>query len=88
MKEQPRHPLEAARNPRFEAGRAITEEVNATTYNNYYEFGMSKSIVGPAQALKVEPWTIRIDGMVALAMATASATHVFEEAAAPAIYVF
>jgi len=32
--------------------------------------------------------TGRIDGMVALAMATASATHVFEEAASPAIYVF
>jgi sulfoxide reductase catalytic subunit YedY len=65
VKEQPRKPLEAPRVAAFDAGRAITDEVNATTYNNYYEFGQSKSIVGPAQALVVEPWTIRIEGMVA-----------------------
>lgn len=65
IKEQPRRPLDAARNARFVPGRDITEEIHPTTYNNYYEFGMSKSIVGPAQALVTEPWTIRIDGMVA-----------------------
>jgi sulfoxide reductase catalytic subunit YedY len=65
IKEQPRKPLEAARNPRYEPGRPVTEEVHATTYNNFYEFGTSKSIVGPAQALVTEPWTIRIEGMVA-----------------------
>ncbi len=65
VKERPRASLEAARNPRYEPGRPVTDEKDATTYNNYYEFGMSKSIVGPAQALVVEPWTIAIDGMVA-----------------------
>jgi len=65
VKQQPRQKLEAARNDRYVPGRAITDETNATTYNNYYEFGLTKSIVGPAQALVVEPWTIAIDGMVA-----------------------
>jgi len=65
VKEQRRTPLEAARNDRFVPGRAVTEEIHATTYNNYYEFGASKSIVGPAQALVTEPWSIRIEGMVA-----------------------
>ena len=65
VKEQPRLPREAARNGRYTAGRAVTDEKHATTYNNYYEFGESKSIVGPAQSLVVEPWTIAIDGMVA-----------------------
>jgi sulfoxide reductase catalytic subunit YedY len=65
VKENPRKPLEFQSNPRYVAGRAITPETNATSYNNYYEFGMSKQIVGPAQALVTEPWTIEIDGMVA-----------------------
>jgi sulfoxide reductase catalytic subunit YedY len=65
VREQPRKPLAAARSARFVAGRDITEEIHATTYNNYYEFGTSKSIVAPAQALVLEPWTVRIEGMVA-----------------------
>lgn len=65
VKEQPRHKLTAAANPRYTAGRALTEEKYATSYNNYYEFGLSKSIAANAQALVVEPWTIAIDGMVA-----------------------
>jgi len=64
-KEQPRLPREAARNERYAAGRTITDEKFAISYNNYYEFGESKSIVGPAQALVVEPWTIKLDGMMA-----------------------
>lgn len=57
-------PLQATRNPKYEGGRAITAEMQATTYNNYYEFGLSKSVYGAAQALVVEPWTIEIAGMV------------------------
>jgi sulfoxide reductase catalytic subunit YedY len=57
-------PLAAARNPAFDPGRAVTDEKLATTYNNFYEFGESKNIWGRAQALKTEPWTIRIEGMV------------------------
>jgi sulfoxide reductase catalytic subunit YedY len=66
VKEQPRRPLEAPRNPRFaDPGRAVTEEIHATTYNNFYEFGTSKSIVAAAQGMVTEPWSIRIEGMVA-----------------------
>jgi sulfoxide reductase catalytic subunit YedY len=57
--------LVAARNDKYDGKRAITGETEATTYNNYYEFGMSKSIHAAAQALPVEPWTIEIAGMVA-----------------------
>ena len=38
-------------------------EVNGN-YNNFYEFGSSKSVAKQAQALKIRPWTIKIDGMV------------------------
>ncbi len=56
--------LTAPRNARYDAGRAITDEKSATTYNNYYEFGMSKSVDDAAQALRTEPWTIELAGMV------------------------
>ena len=54
----------APRNPAYEAGRDITPESAATTYNNYYEFGTDKSISRAAQRLVTSPWTIKIDGMV------------------------
>jgi sulfoxide reductase catalytic subunit YedY len=38
-----RAPLAAPRNARYDPGRAITPEPEATSYNNYYEFGQSKS---------------------------------------------
>lgn len=53
------------RNDKYQAGRAITEEQYATTYNNYYEFDEDKNIWQAAQKLKQRPWRIRIDGMVA-----------------------
>ncbi|MBC7801890.1 MAG: protein-methionine-sulfoxide reductase catalytic subunit MsrP, partial [Gemmatimonadaceae bacterium] len=58
------HAQGAPRNPRYEAGRDITAERDATTYNNYYEFGTDKSIHRAAQKLVVAPWTIKFDGMV------------------------
>ncbi len=36
----------------------------ATTYNNYYEFGSSKTISEKAQALPIRPWTVSISGLV------------------------
>jgi sulfoxide reductase catalytic subunit YedY len=55
----------AERNPAFTLGdRPLTAEQEATTYNNYYEFGSHKQISRAAQALKLEPWTVRFDGMV------------------------
>ncbi len=51
--------------PRFsDAGRPISPESDATTYNNYYEFGTDKSISRAAQRLPITPWSIKIDGMV------------------------
>jgi methionine sulfoxide reductase catalytic subunit len=57
-------PLPAPRNARYDGGRPLTDEREATTYNNYYEFGTSKSVDDTAQMLKIEPWTIEIAGMV------------------------
>ena len=51
-------------NPGYQPGRAITAEADATSYNNYYEFGTSKSISRAAQRMPIEPWTIKVDGMV------------------------
>lgn len=57
-------PLVAARNARYDGGRPLTAENEVGTYNNYYEFGESKSIYDAAAALKMEPWSIEIAGMV------------------------
>ena len=46
------------------AGRPLTPEQDATTYNNFYEFGTDKSIYRAAQRMPVSPWQIKIDGMV------------------------
>ncbi len=56
------YPVE--RNPRYVLDRELTDESQATTYNNYYEFGSSKNIWQKAQALKIRPWTVLIDGLV------------------------
>ena len=55
-----------ARDERFEPGegRKVTAEEWATRYNNFYEFGTSKKIWKAAQALKIRPWEVRIDGEV------------------------
>ena len=52
------------RNETFTLDRPITDEKINTSYNNFYEFGGSKNIVKAAQALKLRPWTVKIDGMV------------------------
>jgi sulfoxide reductase catalytic subunit YedY len=44
--------------------RPLTDEKLNTTYNNFYEFGSTKSISRAAQALKLRPWQIKLDGMV------------------------
>lgn len=54
----------ARRNQRYTLDRPITAEKDSTTYNNFYEFSFDKSVWEQAQALKLRPWTIRIDGMV------------------------
>jgi sulfoxide reductase catalytic subunit YedY len=57
-------PLEAKRNPRYDGGRPMTPEKDATTYNNFYEFSEDKDLWQAAQALPTAPWTIAIGGMV------------------------
>ena len=44
--------------------RAETPEKLATTYNNFYEFGTSKSVASAAESLKTSPWKVTFDGMV------------------------
>jgi sulfoxide reductase catalytic subunit YedY len=56
--------MAAMRNPRFEPARALTPEKDATNYNNYYEFGVSKSVAPAAQRLPQRPWNVKLDGMV------------------------
>ena len=54
----------AKRNPKYTLDRPLTDEKYPTTYNNFYEFSADKSVWHEAQALKIRPWTIKIDGMV------------------------
>lgn len=57
--------LEAKRNPAFsEVDRATTDRILAGQYNNYYEFGMTKSIWQAAQALPTEDWKVEVTGLV------------------------
>jgi sulfoxide reductase catalytic subunit YedY len=57
-------PLSAPRDARYAAGRAITPADAVESYNNFYEFGESKSVADAAQALKTAPWTVTLAGMV------------------------
>lgn len=57
-----RYPAE--RNQRYPLERPLTDETDAITYNNFYEFGSHKNIWRAAQALPLSPWTITIDGLV------------------------
>ena len=54
----------AKRNEKYVLDRPLTDEKLNANYNNFYEFGSSKNITRAAQALKIRPWTIKIDGMV------------------------
>jgi len=51
-------------NPKYAAGRAVTDEKYSTTYNNYYEFSEGKNLWRDAQAMKTSPWTIEFAGLV------------------------
>ena len=56
--------LPAERNPAFTLDRDITDENDAITYTNFYEFGSSKNIWKAARKLETDPWAVTIDGMV------------------------
>lgn len=59
------HLYPVPRNETYTLDRAITDEKDATTYNNFYEFGSNKRISKRAQRLRLRPWEIEIKGMVA-----------------------
>ena len=44
--------------------RPITKETVAAKYNNFYEFGSTKSIWEAAQALPTENWKVEVTGLV------------------------
>ncbi len=58
------NPYPVARNRQYAVDRPVTEESLVTRYNNFYEFGSHKNIAPAAQAMKIDPWQILIDGEV------------------------
>ena len=52
------------RNETFTLDRPITDEKININYNNFFEFGSTKTVGKAAQALKLRPWVVKIDGMV------------------------
>jgi sulfoxide reductase catalytic subunit YedY len=54
----------AKRNEKYTLDRPVTDEKINTNYNNFYEFSSTKTVARAAQALKLRPWTVKIDGMV------------------------
>jgi DMSO/TMAO reductase YedYZ molybdopterin-dependent catalytic subunit len=53
-----------ARNERYQRDRPLTDESFATGYNNFYEFGSHKQVSAAAQALRLRPWQVALDGLV------------------------
>ncbi|MCG9746638.1 protein-methionine-sulfoxide reductase catalytic subunit MsrP [Shewanella sp. Isolate8] len=59
------HPLAFSGNKAYGQQEILTPEKKVTTHNNYYEFGTSKTDpFENAQGFKVDPWTLRVEGMV------------------------
>jgi len=54
----------AMRNMRYRVDRELSAENDATTFNNFYEFGTSKTIWRAAEKMPIRPWQVRIEGMV------------------------
>ena len=48
-----------------ELGDTLTEQDSVNSYNNFYEFSLSKEGVAPrAQEFVAKPWSIKVDGLV------------------------
>ncbi|NET54214.1 MAG: protein-methionine-sulfoxide reductase catalytic subunit MsrP [Merismopedia sp. SIO2A8] len=57
--------LNSTPNPNFVEGeRPLTGRILAAKYNNFYEFGGTKTIWRNAQNLPTNPWTIEVGGLV------------------------
>jgi sulfoxide reductase catalytic subunit YedY len=60
--------LKATPNPAFRLDDKPTKFEDASTYNNFYEFGVNKDDPARlAHTLKPRPWTLKVDGLVAKA---------------------
>jgi len=58
-------PLQAAKSEKFSIADKPTPFKDATTYNNFYEFGMDKEDPARyAHLLKPRPWSVQVDGLV------------------------
>src|SRR5207237_7214334 len=58
-------PLGATRNEALSLREPATKFEAATTYNNFYEFGVNKDDPARlAHTLKPRPWTVQVDGLV------------------------
>ena len=55
--------LPAPRSSRFTVAEPPTDEKYPAAYNNFYEFGFSKSIQAASRRLPTDPWRIRVDGL-------------------------
>lgn len=50
---------------KFASAETLTPLKKVTSHNNFYEFGTGKSDpVANAQSFKVDPWTLKVDGLV------------------------
>jgi sulfoxide reductase catalytic subunit YedY len=58
-------PLPGTRNEALSVKESPTSWKDATTYNNFYEFGVDKDDPArEAHRLRVRPWTLKVDGLV------------------------
>src|SRR2546428_7275577 len=58
-------PLKATPNPAYRVQDAPTKFEAASTYNNFYEFGVNKDDPSRlAHTLKPRPWPVQVDGLV------------------------
>ena len=57
-------PLSATRNAALSSTEPPTKVDSATTYNNFYEFGVNKDDPARlAHTLRTRPWTVQVDGL-------------------------
>ena len=54
----------APRNPEFNPKGALTVEKEAGSYNNFYEFSLSKQVTRYTGNFVTSPWSIQIGGLV------------------------
>lgn len=59
------HRFPADRNPAFTTQRPVTGRRTTLTYNNFYEFGTSKTDIWTSvEAFRARPWTVSVTGAV------------------------